>query len=144
MSKLYIIEGPNEGQPFDFSKDTVFVGRNPENDIQINDNSVSRKHLKVSQRDGKFYIQDLMSRNGTFINGQPLRPGQELEVQVGHPITMGSVQFSLDTLLPEYEETSEYKFDLMTPTKEPSNPPEPNDFFLHELKPDFGLFSWNT
>jgi len=132
MSKLYIIEGPKEGQPFDFSGETVFVGRNPENDIQINDNSVSRKHLKVSQREGKFYVQDLMSRNGTFINGQPLRPGQELEVQSGHPITMGSVQFSLDAILPEFERTSEYKIDLSTPPKEPSSPPQPSQFFVHE------------
>jgi PAS domain S-box-containing protein len=132
MSKLYIIEGPKEGQPFDITDETVFVGRNPENDIQIDDNSVSRKHLKISQREGKFFIQDLMSRNGTFVNGQPLRPGQELEAQAGHPITMGSVQFSLETLLPEYEGTSEYKIDLMNPPKGLSNPSQPGDLFLPE------------
>jgi PAS domain S-box-containing protein len=132
MSKLYIIEGPNLGQPYEIQGETVFVGRNPENDIQINDHSVSRKHMKISQRDGKFYIQDLMSRNGTFINGQILRPGQETEVQSGRPITMGNVQFSLGTLLPEYEGTSEYKVDLMSPPEEYPNPSKPSDSFITE------------
>ncbi|MGQ9618019.1 MAG: FHA domain-containing protein [Candidatus Aminicenantia bacterium] len=54
---------------FRIDKSPIFIGRGQENDFVINHPSVSTKHAKISIRsDGKFYIEDLKSSNGTFVN----------------------------------------------------------------------------
>jgi sigma-B regulation protein RsbU (phosphoserine phosphatase) len=48
----------------------VLIGRHPECDVLVDDGSISRKHAKISYADGNYYIEDLDSRNGTFLNDQ--------------------------------------------------------------------------
>ena len=95
MSKLFIFNGPMEGRSFDLKSGITFVGRSPENDIQIKDKSISRRHLKVAREGDKFLIEDLKSQNGTFINGDPLSPGDQFETEEGVPITLGNISISL-------------------------------------------------
>ena len=89
MTKLYILEGPNKGQSFELKDETTYIGRSHENHIQMKDRFVSRKHLEISKRDSKFFLKDLNSENGTFVDGEPIRPGKELEVKQGLPISIG-------------------------------------------------------
>jgi hypothetical protein len=89
MIKLYVVDGTEEIQSFDFSKDTVSIGRSPDSDIRMKDKYVSRRHLNVFIRGEKYFIQDLSSSNGTFINGLQVAPGEEVEVKEGMPITIG-------------------------------------------------------
>ncbi|OPX36502.1 MAG: hypothetical protein B1H13_14400 [Desulfobacteraceae bacterium 4484_190.3] len=70
MLKLYIIEGPSKGKSFDLGEETVSLGRAPENNIQIDDPSISSRHMKLEQKDGRFFVEDLKSTNGTFLNGE--------------------------------------------------------------------------
>ncbi|MDP2278157.1 MAG: FHA domain-containing protein, partial [Nitrospirota bacterium] len=51
-------------------KDTVTIGRNPGNDINIDNLAVSGFHAKLINRGGSFFIEDLNSTNGTFVNGK--------------------------------------------------------------------------
>jgi pSer/pThr/pTyr-binding forkhead associated (FHA) protein len=51
-------------------KDTVTIGRNPGNDINIDNLAVSGFHAKLINRGGRFFIEDLNSTNGTFVNGK--------------------------------------------------------------------------
>jgi len=95
MTKLFIFNGPMEGKSFDLKSGTTFVGRSPDNDMQIMDKSISRKHLKILRKDDKFLIEDLKSQNGTFINGDAINPGDEFEVEEGVPITLGNILISL-------------------------------------------------
>lgn len=46
------------------------IGRAPENSIPIADGSVSSKHARLYQRDGGFFLEDLGSRNGSYVNGE--------------------------------------------------------------------------
>jgi serine phosphatase RsbU (regulator of sigma subunit)/pSer/pThr/pTyr-binding forkhead associated (FHA) protein len=46
------------------------IGRHPDCEIQIDDGSVSRRHAQISYADGNYYVEDLQSRNGTFLNDQ--------------------------------------------------------------------------
>jgi serine phosphatase RsbU (regulator of sigma subunit)/pSer/pThr/pTyr-binding forkhead associated (FHA) protein len=55
-------------QNFRLSDGKVTIGRHPGCDLHINDGSVSRKHAMVDFRDDAYYVQDLDSRNGTFLN----------------------------------------------------------------------------
>jgi len=65
------------------------VGRGRDVDVQLEDESISRRHAKLlMQDDGCAAIEDLGSQNGTFINGKPIVGSARLEV--GDRITLGS------------------------------------------------------
>ena len=96
MVKLYVIDGPNKGQSWQLDKDTLFVGWGSANDIRIKDPSVSSRHLRIEHKDGLYFIEDLNSTNGTFVNGERIIPGYLVEVQEGDLVTVGSSLISLD------------------------------------------------
>jgi pSer/pThr/pTyr-binding forkhead associated (FHA) protein len=89
MNKLYIMEGPDKGRSFEIEGDTLYVGRSPSNHIQMRDRTVSRKHLKIDRRSNKYFIKDLESKNGTYVNGEQITPLTEIEINEGHPIVIG-------------------------------------------------------
>lgn len=51
----------------------ITIGRHPDCEVVIDDNSVSRRHARISCEEGHFYLEDLGSRNGTEINGSQIR-----------------------------------------------------------------------
>ena len=112
MSNLYIISGPMEGQSFNLKSNTTFVGRAPDNDIQISDLSISRKHLKIIIKDSKFFIKDLKSQNGTCFNGNPLDPGEEIEAEEGLPVTIGKTSFFLGKIFSQDDTAAHYSIRL--------------------------------
>ena len=89
MIKVYMKDETAEGQSFDFHKDVIYVGRAPDNDVQIRDRSVSRKHLKIMIRDNRYFIEDLKSKNGTFVHGDQVPPDVEFEIEEGTPVLVG-------------------------------------------------------
>jgi pSer/pThr/pTyr-binding forkhead associated (FHA) protein len=50
MTKLYILNGSEMGLSFELKDGTNYVGRSFENDIQIEDKTVSRRHLKIEKK----------------------------------------------------------------------------------------------
>lgn len=95
MPKLYIMKGADKVQSLEVRADTIHIGRSPENDIQIDDSSVSRKHLMVRWKLNKPFITDLESRNGTLVNGKRIQSGHEIEVKEGIPVGIGKTVISL-------------------------------------------------
>ena len=89
MTKIFVVDGSDEVSDLEFSGDVLFIGRSPENDIQITDGTVSRKHLKILRKAGKYFVKDLESKNGTFVDGKHISAGGECEVQEGVPIVIG-------------------------------------------------------
>jgi 3',5'-cyclic-nucleotide phosphodiesterase len=89
MTTLYIIDGYDKRLTVEFSGDSLLLGRSQDTDLQIQDRFVSRKHLRISRKGSKLFIRDLNSRNGTFVNGEPIRPGVEVEIPEGVPVVMG-------------------------------------------------------
>ncbi|MBW1774655.1 MAG: FHA domain-containing protein [Deltaproteobacteria bacterium] len=89
MAKIFVVDGSDEVSDLEFSEDVLFIGRSPENDIQITDGTVSRKHLKILRKAGKYFVKDLESKNGTFVDGKHISAGGECEVQEGVPIVIG-------------------------------------------------------
>ncbi len=57
---------------FTLAKEPVVIGRHPDCEIHIDDGSVSRRHAQVVYQDGSYFIEDLDSRNGTFLNDQQI------------------------------------------------------------------------
>lgn len=66
--KLQFIDGPMQGKVFTVGKAGVTLGRSSESGIQFTESTVSRSHARIEYGDGEFYLQDLMSANGTFVN----------------------------------------------------------------------------
>ena len=69
MPKLIVKKGPNRGIVYTFAESTVTIGRDYVNQILLVDQTVSRQHARLTLRDGKWYVEDLKSRNGTSLNG---------------------------------------------------------------------------
>ena len=77
---LRVIDGADRGQSFDDVLTPLTVGREEGNSVQLNDERVSRFHLKIQEDDGKLVLTDLESTNGTKVNGEAVhlslvRPG---------------------------------------------------------------------
>ena len=105
MIKLYLMDRLDEIQSFDLDKDVIYVGRSRYNDITLRDPYVSSRHLKILKKGDKHFVQDLGSKNGTFVNGVLLSPNEEVEIAEGIAVTMGlSVlclgRACLDTVMP--------------------------------------------
>lgn len=49
-------------------KELISIGRNPSNDIHIDNLSVSKKHARIIKKQGEYFIEDLNSTNGTYVN----------------------------------------------------------------------------
>ena len=90
MTDLYIMSGPgSRGRTYEIREDAVYLGRSSDNNIQVKDRFVSRKHLKITKKGGVFFIKDLYSKNGTFLNGEPISPGVEYRLSEGLPVVIG-------------------------------------------------------
>jgi pSer/pThr/pTyr-binding forkhead associated (FHA) protein len=98
MPKIILTEGAMKGRSFIFNDNTVFLGRSLKNDIQVNDNAISRKHLKIFRIGKRFFLEDLKSTNGTLINGDPIASGESYEVSENDNIQIGSTMLRLDDL----------------------------------------------
>jgi sigma-B regulation protein RsbU (phosphoserine phosphatase) len=100
MSNLYVVAGPQKGKVFELREGANYIGRSSK-DVQIEDPTVSREHLKIALRGGRYYLTDLKSRNRTFFNGSYLAPSLELEVKEGVPIAIGMTVLCIGYGCPE-------------------------------------------
>src|SRR5215471_12365078 len=67
--RLTVVEGPSVGQEFKIDG-LATVGRSPEATVMVDDPGVSRLHVRIRRSDaGAFEVEDLSSKNGTFVNG---------------------------------------------------------------------------
>lgn len=66
---------------------------------------VSRVHAKVLNQNGRYYIVDMGSRNGTFVNGRKLSEGVPCELFEGQQIKLGNEVFIFDSMSVEHDDT---------------------------------------
>lgn len=64
--------GKLTGTRWALDRDEIIIGRSPECDYVIPDRQVSRKHARVFRADDGFYLMDLDSKNGTYLNGSSI------------------------------------------------------------------------
>ena len=79
MASLQVLKGMTPGLQFPIEADRAILGRHPDCDIVLDVGAVSRQHAQILQIESDFYVEDLKSRNGTFVNGQQIRDRQRLE-----------------------------------------------------------------
>ncbi len=74
-----------EGETIDLDVDAVTIGRSPHSDLFLDDVTVSRHHARVLRDEAGFWVEDLNSLNGTYVNRkrieqQRLFDGDELQI----------------------------------------------------------------
>jgi len=65
---LLVKHGPNAGSTFLIETDVTTAGRNPSNDVFLDDVTVSRTHAEIRRTEEGFFVHDLGSLNGTYVN----------------------------------------------------------------------------
>lgn len=78
MIKLHVV--PVQGEPFDhpFDADSLVLGRASSSDLVLEDRFLSRNHSRIYRDGDRLVLEDLGSRNGTLLNGQPVHGPQPL------------------------------------------------------------------
>lgn len=85
-NRLHVLEGEDAGREFDLAGDQVIVGRDRECQVAVSGTRVSRRHARLTQQGRGYAIEDLGSRNHTYVNGDevhgtvPLRDGDQIKV----------------------------------------------------------------
>src|SRR5215813_6357618 len=69
---LVIHEGERKGQRWYVQGDLMVLGRGSECDLVLPERQVSRQHIKIKFIDGTYFLEDLESKNGTWVNGHKL------------------------------------------------------------------------
>lgn len=82
---LSVLEGLERGHIFRNLQTPITIGREEVNDVQLNDERISRLHAKLQEDQGRIIFTDLSSTNGSRVNGHPvqmriLRPGDHLQL----------------------------------------------------------------
>ncbi|MFB1481262.1 diguanylate cyclase [Corallococcus sp. RDP092CA] len=83
---LVQIHGPELGKKYVLEETEFTIGRDQHNHIVVDLDNVSRRHARIWGRQGKMYVEDLQSTNGTYLNdrevlqAQPLRSGDLVKV----------------------------------------------------------------
>jgi pSer/pThr/pTyr-binding forkhead associated (FHA) protein len=70
---LRVLDGADRGRVFDNLEPPVTIGREEGNTIQLNDERISRFHVKVQEDNGRLVLTDLDSTNGTKVNGEDMQ-----------------------------------------------------------------------
>ncbi len=92
MAYLKAKNGPLAGQRLELIEDSTVLGRSPECDIQVEDYAVSRKHAVLHLQDNQFLVEDLKSRNKTYLNDIALGDGKH-QLRNGDKIGICDVVF---------------------------------------------------
>jgi pSer/pThr/pTyr-binding forkhead associated (FHA) protein len=67
---LRVLDGADRGKVFDHLPTPITIGREEGNSVQLNDERISRFHLKIQEDQDKLVLTDLESTNGTRVNGE--------------------------------------------------------------------------
>jgi phosphoserine phosphatase RsbU/P len=111
MATLVTLRGPDTGRQFPLASDRTILGRNHDCPICLTGKQVSRQHAQILCRNNEYFLEDLASSNGTFVNGQrlaansPVVLGEHDTFQVG-PYLFGIRQLPEPTIQADSSESS--------------------------------------
>ncbi len=93
IAELVIVRGPQSGEVFVLDIPEITIGRDPSCEVFLNDRTVSRRHAHLSLRDGKAFVEDLGSLNGTWVDGAIVSSG---ELHSGSSLQIGTFKMVLN------------------------------------------------
>jgi len=108
---LRIVDGPERGKIYEQLSTPVTIGREEGNVVRLNDERISRFHLKIHENGGVVLVTDLDSTNGTRVNGEvvqlwQLRPGDM--ISLGRSVILVGDRGEIARRLKEIEATGHF------------------------------------
>lgn len=79
VAMLILMDGSERGRRWSLEKERYIIGREPGADIVIPDRRISRQHAEIVRREDKYFLRDLGSKNGTYLNGDRLETARLLK-----------------------------------------------------------------
>ena len=111
---LLVMGGADNGKTIALGQDITTIGRTSLNDLVVDHPSVSRKHAGIRRDLDGYWIADLGSRNGTFVNDENvgdvprrLRNRDRIQVGAGTPVQWVFVESQASMDLPRIEGTQD-------------------------------------
>ncbi len=92
MAYLTAINGAAFGKRFELDRPKMIMGRHPECELTLDSGSVSRQHACINTQGKEFLLEDLKSRNGTFLNGRLIN--EPTRINDGDLIRICDLEFS--------------------------------------------------
>jgi pSer/pThr/pTyr-binding forkhead associated (FHA) protein len=96
MARLVVREGPEPGREFPLTEDRAVIGRDPEVSVSLRSKAFSRHHAQIWCVHGDYFVEDLGSTNGTFLNGK--RVDRRMPLAAKDRLRVG--EFTLEFTLP--------------------------------------------
>ncbi len=103
MIKLVMKIGTNEIKTIESDKDELTIGRNPANDIVVDNLAVSDRHARILRGEDGYVLQDLDSTNGSFVNEKKI---SQVALQEKDTISIGKHILAVEKLRPRSSATS--------------------------------------
>lgn len=130
---LTYLSDPNRGMTVTFDQDVISIGRGIENDMVIDDVHISAHHARLFRREGRVFIEDLGSTNGTFVNGQRITAPQ--------PLTPGvTIQFGTTTTVRYIPESARVDRTVSASPGQIPGPPYPQPMPQPRMKKKFPVW----
>jgi pSer/pThr/pTyr-binding forkhead associated (FHA) protein len=104
MPVLRIKSGTNTGKIYDLADANMVIGRDRSGEFQILDQGVSRKHAEIFRIGELFFLRDLESRNGTFVNSEKV---SEVVLRYGNQIQIGNTVVVFEDRLARFQDSQE-------------------------------------
>jgi hypothetical protein len=105
---LIIHEGEKAGQRWTIREPELIIGRGGECDLVLPERQVSREHIRIFRANDLYYLEDLDSKNGTWVNGKqiknttvPLRDGDEIQIALAVKMTFVGSEATAPLLVDE-------------------------------------------
>jgi pSer/pThr/pTyr-binding forkhead associated (FHA) protein len=93
--KLFLVvsQGVHTGKQIPVSGTEFLIGRDPHCQLRPASPAISKQHCGISVREGKLFVRDYGSTNGTFLNGEQI--AGEREAKIGDHLKVGPLEFKL-------------------------------------------------
>lgn len=108
MLKITVMRGKSSGAVLVLEDFPVILGRESELGIDFDDDEVSREHLKIKNRGKLFIVEDLASKNGTFLNGDRV---MNAVIRSGDLLLIGNTEFQLE-IMSQFVSVANQSFDI--------------------------------
>jgi pSer/pThr/pTyr-binding forkhead associated (FHA) protein len=125
MPKLLITKGPERGRVLRIASDAPPTVGRQNADIVIDDSYISKKHARFFMKDDRWYIEDLGSGNGTYINGK--RITEPVKLRRGDRVQIGQTKMVVSPQTPRKESKKTDATQKPEPIIDFDSPSEPTD-----------------
>jgi len=91
MASLLVTHGDEQGRRFALEGSLTRIGRDASNTIRISDHEISRQHAEIRHENGQYVLLDLVSSNGTYVNGQRVTESKLADgdrIQIGKTVLL--------------------------------------------------------